>query len=89
MCSMVLFMSPKYVSVCVCETDGVSVCERYDEGMNVCKNTGFLRTFFKFFFFFKEKTKQQMPDQYIISCVMLFVNMTEEYSCKRQSCPQK
>lgn len=31
--------------VCVCETDGVSVCERYDAGMNVCKNTGFLRAF--------------------------------------------
>lgn len=45
MCLMVLFMSPKYVSVCVCETDGVSVCERYDAGMNVCKNTGFLRAF--------------------------------------------
>lgn len=38
----------------VCETDGVSVCERYDAWMNVCKNTGFLRGLF-----LKKKEKEK------------------------------
>lgn len=55
------------MSVCVCETDGVSVCERYDAGMNVCKNTGFLRAFFNFIFFLrKDKTTNACSVHYFL-----------------------
>lgn len=64
--------------VCVCETDGVPVCERHDAWMNVCKNTGFLRAFF----FLRQDNKCLLGT--LFHCVMLCVN--KEYSCRRRSC---
>lgn len=60
---MVLLMRLKHGSVC--ETDGMSVWERYDAWMNVCENTGFLRAIFLFIFFLRKSI--EMPALYSIS----------------------